>query len=171
MIDITASQYIFSVIGVTLLGLGVISIFVPRHFRLGVLIILLADLFFAIAIVFPKKAAELFVSMGASERFLASEPLISSIIEGIVIYALIYVVYFPVKKHIFRSGIEKQPDKAKTAAKKEKAENSAKKEAKAPEKTVLAEEISKEKATEKTAKASLGENKADPRIFEKLRAR
>ena len=139
MIDITASQYIFSVIGVTLLGLGLISIFVPRHFRLGVLIILLADLFFAIAIVFLKKAAELFVSMGASERFLSS--------------------------------IEKQPDKAKTAAKKEKAENSAKNEDKAPEKTVLVEEISKEKAIEKTVKASSGENKADPRIFEKLRAR
>lgn len=158
MIDITASQYIFSVLGITLMLSGLVSLVIPRHFKLGVMAILFADLCFALAIAFPKKMAEFFTDLGADESFLASKPLFLPIFLGVLSYALLYLLGYLLKKYVFAF--------IKTESKSGKKEDLSSKEGSRGEDGNADTKAAVNSKTEKNST-----HRADPKLFEKLRAK
>lgn len=92
MLNITASQTLFSGIGFSLATLGVIFLLVPKRTRFGILTILLSNIPFVTAIVLPKKVSELFLSLGFEKEILSNDYLYHGVGFGVLIFALWYAI-------------------------------------------------------------------------------
>lgn len=89
--------------GISLFAAGFVCLFVPRHFRLGVVSMLTGDLFFALAIAFPKNITAIVLSLGISKSELAEKQVAGGVLLGMLLFALLYGLrllqkkFFPAK--------------------------------------------------------------------------
>ena len=79
--------------GVSLFVLGFIAIFDPRHFKLGVIAMCLANIFFVMAIVYPKKISLFCENLGISPQCLSSDATFVGIGAGLLIAFLLYISF------------------------------------------------------------------------------
>ncbi len=79
--------------GVILFILGLISCFVPRHFRLGVITMCISNIFFVLAIAFPKKISLYFLENGFQVETLNTDCRYWGVGCGLVLAAIFYLIY------------------------------------------------------------------------------
>ena len=77
--------------GVTLFLIGFIALFIPRHFKFGVINLCIADIFFVMAISYPKKISLFCENLGISLQSLTSEATFMGIGGGLIIALLVYL--------------------------------------------------------------------------------
>lgn len=85
-----ASESFCGGVGVTLFVLGLITLFIPRHFRLGVVAMCCGNIFFVMAIAFPKKIAEFCQSLGFEATTLSEDFRYLGVLVGLLLAALLY---------------------------------------------------------------------------------
>ncbi len=85
---LTAVETIFQALGIALFALGFITLFIPRHFRLGVIVMLLGDIAFASGVMFTRRIGRFFTDHGAGPDFMAGEHYAWGVIAAVLIYAL-----------------------------------------------------------------------------------
>lgn len=93
------AESFFAWAGLILFLLGLCSVFIPRHFRLGVLTMLTGDVFFALAIVYPKRITDMLLSHGVSTATLSEKNNILGLVIGLLVFALFYALRLLLKKY------------------------------------------------------------------------
>ncbi len=86
-------------IGVGIFSIGFIAIFIRRVFKFGVILMLLANVFWLGAIVFPAKLSFFLLEHGVNDDFLNQDVRYIGIFLGFVFsFFVISVVFFIIKK-------------------------------------------------------------------------
>ncbi len=92
-LTLQACESFCSSCGVTLFLFGFIAIFIPRHFKLGVIAMSLANIFFVIAIVYPKKISLFCENLGFSSQSLSFNATFIGISAGLFSACLLYLIF------------------------------------------------------------------------------
>ena len=90
---LVASESLCAACGIVLFVLGLLCCFIPRHFKFGVLTLLLGDLFFACAIVFPRRILQFLKWWGFDPLTLEQRLITQGVIMGLLIFALCYGLF------------------------------------------------------------------------------
>ncbi|MGN0915961.1 MAG: hypothetical protein ACI4NE_06375 [Succinivibrio sp.] len=116
MIDIQLSQTVFSWTGITVTGLSILCILSIRRIRFGILMLLLSNLFYWTAIIFPKKAVGIIEALGVQIGSKDNSQMYFGIATGLGIFVFFYILrsvffrLFPPKKKLLT---EKEDEKTK----------------------------------------------------------
>ena len=90
---ILAAESFFFYSGACLFVLGIITCFIPRHMRLGIVSMLIGDALFAAGIVFLVKSADILKSIGLETDLFIEHNLAFAVVFSIVLYALMFAVF------------------------------------------------------------------------------
>lgn len=110
---ILAAESFFLYSGACLFVLGIITCFIPRHMRLGIVSMLIADALFAAGIAFLVKSTDILISLGLETDLFIKHNLFFATVFSIVLYALMFAVFvkFFKRKKIVKA--EKEADDSK----------------------------------------------------------
>ena len=92
-LEITAIETFYRAAGWALFALGALHCVLPRSFRLGVVLMLIGDACLAIAIAFPKKAAEIFALAGIDLTQFPADLTIPGLIFALALTAAFYRIF------------------------------------------------------------------------------
>lgn len=90
---ILAAESFFFYSGACLFVLGIITCFIPRHMRLGIVSMLIGDALFAAGIAFLVKSADILKSIGLETDLFIEHNLAFAVVFSIVLYALMFAVF------------------------------------------------------------------------------
>ena len=90
---ILAAERFFLYSGACLFVLGIITCFIPRHMRLGIVSMLIGDAFFAAGIAFLVKSTDILKSLGLETDLFIEHNLAFAVVFSIVLYALMFAVF------------------------------------------------------------------------------
>ena len=105
---ILAAERFFLYSGACLFVLGIITCFIPRHMRLGIVSMLIGDAFFAAGIAFLVKSTDILISLGLETDLFIKHNLIFAIVFSIVLYALMLAVFVKFFKRKKKAVAEKE---------------------------------------------------------------
>lgn len=90
---ILAAESFFFYSGACLFVLGIITCFIPRHMRLGIVSMLIGDALFAAGIAFLVKSTDILKSIGLETDLFIEHNLAFAVVFSIVLYALMFAVF------------------------------------------------------------------------------
>ena len=90
---ILAAESFFFYSGACIFVLGIITCFIPRHMRLGIVSLLIGDALFAAGIAFLVKSADILKSIGLETDLFIEHNLAFAVVFSIVLYALMFAVF------------------------------------------------------------------------------
>ncbi|MCR5536823.1 MAG: hypothetical protein K6F05_05335 [Succinivibrio sp.] len=99
---LVASESLCAACGIVLFGLGLLCIFIPRHFKFGVLTLLLGDFFFVLAIAYPRRIYDFLTWWGFDHSYLEQPKLVAGGLCGLIIFALWYALFRLFTRVLFR---------------------------------------------------------------------
>ena len=105
---ILAAERFFLYSGACLFVLGIITCFIPRHMRLGIVSMLIGDALFAAGIAFLVKSTDILISLGLETDLFIKHNLIFAIVFSIVLYALMLAVFVKFFKRKKKAVAEKE---------------------------------------------------------------
>ena len=116
---ILAAESFFLYSGACLFVLGIITCFIPRHMRLGIVSMLIADALFAAGIAFLVKSTDILISLGLETDWFINHNQVFAIVFAIVLYALMFAVFvkFFKRKKIVKAEKEDLDSKHSTSHK------------------------------------------------------
>ena len=88
-----AIETFYTAAAVVLFALGAVHCVLPRSFRLGVVLMLLGDACFAVAIAFPKKVLELFADVGVDLTAFPADLTVAGGLFALLLSAAVYVLF------------------------------------------------------------------------------
>ena len=113
---ILAAESFFLYSGACLFVLGIITCFIPRHMRLGIVSMLVGDALFAAGIAFLVKSTDILISLGLETDLFINHNQVFAIAFAIVLYALMFAVFvkFFKRKKIVKAEKEANDSKQNT---------------------------------------------------------
>lgn len=110
-----AVESLLAAAGWCLFGLGFICLFVPRHFRYGVCLMLTGDVFFALNLAFIKKTLAVMRSLGLEPDTWPQQLTAGGIVLAVLL-AAVWLVLFVKLWHLRPLWVKKSPAQAQAKA-------------------------------------------------------
>lgn len=90
---ILAAESFFFYSGACLFVLGIITCFIPRHMRLGIVSMLIGDALFAAGIAFLVKSTDILISLGLETDLFIQHNSIFAVVFSIILYVVMFAVF------------------------------------------------------------------------------
>lgn len=90
---ILAAESFFFYSGACLFVLGIITCFIPRHMRLGIVSMLIGDALFAAGIAFLVKSTDILISLGLETDLFIQHNSIFAVAFSIILYVVMFAVF------------------------------------------------------------------------------
>ena len=105
---ILAAESFFFYSGACLFVLGIITCFIPRHMRLGIVSMLIGDALFAAGIAFLVKSTDILISLGLETDLFIQHNSIFAVVFSIILY----VVFVEISPQAFKMDDSSYPSLA-----------------------------------------------------------